>query len=192
MTNNDIKVVDRRWWAREDATAAETEESGSFKPTYVEELEQRLAEKDKQIQEYLTRYRAAANEFEEVRTRMRRDQAREIDRGRRVIITELLEVLDNLDRAVDAARQAPEKVDTLLQGVELVRTQFLSKLDGFGVTRVDPLGQPFDPARHEAVSTVPAADPLQDGTVVGVVRPGYVAGDEVLRPAMVAVARAPA
>ena len=78
MTDNDIKVVDRRWWAREDTTAAETEESGSFKPTYVEELERRLAEKDKQIQEYLTRYRAAANEFEEVRTRMRRDHLKYI------------------------------------------------------------------------------------------------------------------
>jgi molecular chaperone GrpE len=186
---DDIKVVDRRWWARDHAEG-EAEEPASFKPTYVEELERQIAEKDTQVQEYLSRYRAAATEFEEARARMRRDQAREIDRGRRVIITELLEVLDNLDRAIDAARQAPASVDTLLQGVELVRNQFLSKLDGFGVTRVDPLGEPFDPVLHEAVTSVPAADPRQDGTIVGVVRPGYVAGDEVLRPAMVAVAHA--
>jgi len=191
MTNDDIKVVDRRWWARDpDAPGADADEPASFKPTYVEDLERQVAEKDQLLQEYLTRYRTAANEFEDVRARMRRDQAREIDRGRRVIITELLDVLDNLDRAIEAGRQAPDRVDILLQGVELVRSQFLSKLDGFGVTRVDPLGEPFDPVRHEAVTTVPASDPRQDGTIVGVVRPGYVAGEEVLRPAMVAVARA--
>lgn len=185
--DDDIKVVDRRWWARDHA-APEEEAPTSFKPTYVEELERQLAEKDRQIQDLHTRYRSAANEFEEARARMRRDQAREIARGRRVMITELLEVVDNLDRAIDAARQT--NADTLLQGVELVRNQFLSKLEGFGVTRIVPLGEPFDPARHEAVTRVPASDPRQDGTVVGVVRPGYLAGDEVLRPAMVAVARA--
>jgi molecular chaperone GrpE len=70
-----------------------------------------------------------------------------------------------------------------------VRQQFISTLEGLGVTRVDPLNQPFDPAKHEAVSTVPAPSPELDGHVIGVVRPGYVMGEDVLRPAQVAVAR---
>ena len=71
----------------------------------------------------------------------------------------------------------------------LVRQQFLSTLDGFGVRRLDPLGERFDPARHEAITTITAASPDDDGVIVGIVRFGYLIGDEVLRPAQVAVAR---
>jgi molecular chaperone GrpE len=76
-----------------------------------------------------------------------------------------------------------------VQGVALVRQQFLTTLEGFGVTRIDPVGQAFDHARHEAVTTVPVSPQAPDGIVVGVIRPGYLIGDEVLRPAQVAVAR---
>jgi molecular chaperone GrpE len=68
-----------------------------------------------------------------------------------------------------------------------VRAQFL-ELDGHGVRPIDAAGRPFDPARHEAAATVPVADPSQDGIVVGVIRQGYAIRDEVLRPAIVAVA----
>jgi len=70
-----------------------------------------------------------------------------------------------------------------------VYAQFVAKLAGFGVTRIDALDQPFDPTCHEAVTTVPVTDPASDHAVVGVVRPGYRMGDEVLRPAQVAVAQ---
>ncbi len=101
----------------------------------------------------------------------------------------MLEVLDNLDRALDATRQAAAP-DTLLQGVEMVRRQFLSKLEGLGVIRIDATGESFDPTAHEAVSTVPAASPAEDGRIVGVIRHGYRIGTDILRPASVAVARA--
>jgi molecular chaperone GrpE len=70
----------------------------------------------------------------------------------------------------------------------MVRAQFLSKLDGHGVRPLDAAGQRFDPSRHEAATVVPVADPAQDGLVVGVIRRGYTLRDEVLRPAVVAVA----
>jgi molecular chaperone GrpE len=186
-----VKVVDRRWWARgEDPEGGSTERT-SLKPTYVEELERQIAEKDKQVQEYLGKYRQAAQEFENARARMRKEVAKDAERGRREILISLLEVVDNLDRAIDAARQAGTSTsDPLLQGVDLVRQQFLAKLDGFGIRRIEPGNDLFDPSLHEAVSAVPAADPSQDGRVVGVVRPGYKIGDEVLRPALVAVAKA--
>ena len=117
--------------------------------------------------------------------------AKDIERARREILADLLDVVDNLDRAIDAARSssAPDRVDTLLQGVEMVRRQFLAKLEGFGVKRIESEGQRFDPALHEAISAVPAATPDQDGTIVGVIRHGYRIGDDVLRPAAVAVAK---
>jgi molecular chaperone GrpE len=186
-----VKVIDRRWWARGEGSETPTEEKTSLKPTYVEELERQLAEKDKQVQEYLGKYRQAAQQFDDARARMRKEVAKDAERSRREILVSLLEVVDNLDRALDAARQAGTAAnDALFQGVELVRQQFLAKLDGFGIRRIEPHGDPFDPSLHEAVTAVPAADPSQDGLVVGVVRPGYKIGDEVLRPALVAVAKA--
>lgn len=182
-----MKVVDRRWWARGDDGGTPQPESGS-KPTYVEELERQLAEKDRIAQEYIAKYRQAASEFEESRLRLRREISKDIERGRREILADLLDVVDNLDRAIESARQAASP-DALLRGVEMVHRQFLSKLEGLGVKRIGVANAVFDPAVHEAVSTVPAASPADDGRVVGVVRHGYMIGDDVLRPAAVAVAK---
>ena len=202
-----VKVVDRRWWARgEDAPGSET--SASLKPSYVEELERKLADSEKQAQEYLGKYRQASQEFEVARERMRKELAKDAERSRRDVLASLLEVVDNLDRAIDAARktaktprpgsgqaprpgsgQANDAADPLLQGVELVRQQFLSKLEGFGVTRIPTEGAMFDPLVHEAVTTVPG-DQAADGRIAGVIAQGYRIGDEVLRPALVAVVKA--
>jgi len=183
-----VKVVDRRWWANTEASTAASDGASSLKPTYVEELEQKIVEKDKQIQEYLTKYRQASSEFEEMRLRLRREISKDIERTRREILSELLEVVDNLERALDAAKRSPS-ADALLQGVEMVRRQFLSKLEGLGVKPIESGDGRFDPALHEAVSTVPASSPDQDGLVVGVIRQGYRIGADVLRPAAVAVAK---
>ena len=86
--------------------------------------------------------------------------------------SEILEVVDNLDRAVDSARQA-QSVEAVVQGSTLVRRHFLSKLEGPGVTRIEASGQSFDPQLHEAVTTVPTSSPEQDGSFVGIVRHGY-------------------
>jgi molecular chaperone GrpE len=187
-----VKVVDRRWWANQDnANTTAATATPSLKPTYVEELEQKLAEKDQQLQDAIARYRGASNEFEESRLRLRREIGKDIERARREVLAELLDVVDNLDRAIDAAKSSsgPDRVDTLLQGVEMVRQQFLAKLEGFGVKRIESQGQRFNPSLHEAVSTVPASTPEQDDTIVGVIRHGYRIGDDVLRPASVAVAK---
>jgi molecular chaperone GrpE len=184
-----VKVVDRRWWVNQDADEARADTRGTGKPTFVEELEQQIAEKDRQIQEYLSKYRNAASEFEEARLRLRREISKDIERSRRDVISEFLEVLDNLDRAVDSARAGASQ-DAMVQGIEMVRRQFLAKLEGFGVKRIEADQQPFDPMLHEAITSVPASSPEQDGLVVGTVRPGYRIGEEVLRPAAVAVAKA--
>jgi molecular chaperone GrpE len=183
----EVRVVDRRWWARGDA--APVEDEPRLKPTVVEELEKRLADANEQLQAVLSDYRRASEEFEQSRLRIRRDLARESERGRRAVLADLLDVLDNLDRAIAAARGAPQTdaSQTLLRGVELVRDQFLSRLESHGVTRLVALGAAFDPQKHEAVSMAPVADPSQAGSVVSVVREGYTIGDDLLRPAAVVV-----
>ena len=189
-----VKVVDRRWWANQEGGAAASANanagtSASLKPTYVEDLEQQLAAKDQQLQEYIAKYRHASSEFEASRLRLRREIAKDLERGRREILSDLLEVVDNLDRAIDAAKQTTAADDALLAGVDMVRRQFLAKLEGFGVQRIDVEGRKFDPAVHEAIATVPATSPDEDGLVVGVIRHGYRIGEDVLRPAAVAVAK---
>lgn len=185
MSDPELKVTDRRWWARAaDATAPDAGEP-KLKPTYVEDLEARIAEKDAEIHDLLAKYRGAADEFDQARARLRKEVQKDVERGRRSLIASFLEVLDNLDRALEAA---DGRDDPFVQGVSLVHQQFLATLDGLGVVREDPMGQPFDPTRHEAVTTLPAPEGVADGEIVGIVKPGYLIGDEVLRPAMVAVA----
>ncbi len=181
--------MDRRRWAHGEQ-APSTPDQPVLKPSYVEELEQKLAKREKEAEEYLAKYRQASKEFEDARARMRKELAKDAERNRREVLVSLLDVVDNLERAIDASRKAGTAPDDpLLHGVELVRSQFLAKLDGFGIKQIPSEGTAFDPLLHEAVSAVPAADPSQDGVIVGVVRHGYRIGDEVLRPALVAVAK---
>jgi molecular chaperone GrpE len=112
------------------------------------------------------------------------------------MLVELLEVVDNLDRAISAARsgtgpasESNEALDNLTRGVELVRDQFLGKLGAWGVERVTALGVPFDASRHEAVTTTPV-EAEQDGLIIAVMKEGYAIGEEILRPASVVVGKA--
>ena len=182
---SDLKVTDRRWWAQSEDAAPETEEA-RLKPTYIEELEARIAAKDAEIQQLLGKYRGASDEFDQARARLRKEVTKDVERGRRALIVSFIDVLDNLDRALAAGSERLD--DPFVHGVSLVWQQFLNTLDGLGVVRIDPIGEPFDPARHEAVTTVDAGPGVPQGQVVGVIKPGYLIGEDVLRPAMVAVA----
>jgi molecular chaperone GrpE len=189
-----VRVVDRRWWARKDGE--QPDDRGARKPSYVEDLERQLAEQGAQLQAFTADHRRALDEFEQARLRFRRDVTREVERGKRFVLVELLEVVDNLDRAISAARsgtgpasESNEALDNLTRGVELVRDQFLGKLGAWGVERVTALGVPFDAARHEAVTTTPV-EAEQDGLIVAVMKEGYAIGDEILRPASVVVGKA--
>ena len=101
----------------------------------------------------------------------------------------MLDVVDNLDRAIDAGAEHADvsSADTLLRGIELVRDQFLAKLAALDVVRLEALGEAFDPLQHDAVSIAPAETPDQIGRVLAVAREGYLIRDEVLRPAAVIV-----
>ena len=107
-----LKVVDRRWWARQQdeetaapsAPGAAADDAPRLKPTYVEELEQQLAERDRQLQDVLIKYRDASREFDDARARLRKEIAKDIERSRRTLLLELLDVVDNLDRAIEAGR----------------------------------------------------------------------------------------
>lgn len=100
---------------------------------------------------------------------------------------ELLEVVDNLERAI-AASPEDEAVKPLLEGVEMTQKTFISTLSKFKVEVVDPEGHPFDPELHQAISMVEAPD-AEPNTVLNVVQKGYTNHGRLLRPAMVVVSK---
>ena len=184
-----LRVVDRRWWTKDkDESTDGGDDTANRKPSYVEELEERIAKLDATVRDYAGKYKTASQEFENARARVRRELGKDAERDRRAFLAELLDVVDNLDRAVAAGRTATDAA-ALLTGVELVQTQFLAHLGRLGVTRLEAEGQPFDPSLHDAITTTPA-DAAQDNHVVSVIKEGYRIGDEVLRPASVVVGRA--
>ena len=183
----DLRVVDKRWWARENRGAGD---APSGKPSYVQDLERQLADKDNLLKSCTGRYEEAAAEFERTRERLRREAAKDVGREVRRVLASFLDVVDNLDRAVAVQPADPVgREGSLLQGVGLVREQFLAALERHGVTRFDPAEEPFDPTRHDALSTAPVADATRDNVVIEVVKPGYLIDGEVLRPASVTVGR---
>ncbi len=184
----ELRVVDRRWWKTKGDTTSDEDAASERKPSYIEELEERIASLDATVRDYAEKYKTASREFEDARARMRRELGKEAERDRRTFLAELLEVVDNLDRAVAAGHTGSDPA-SLLTGVELVRTQFLAHLGRLGVTRLEADGQPFDPAVHDAITTAPADTP-KDNHVVSVIKEGYRIGDDVLRPASVVVGRA--
>ncbi len=177
-------VVDRRTSFEDD----DGEDVAEQKPTYVQELEQQVMDARRQVMEIKTQYKDALDEFENARARTGRDAAIEIRKGRRMVLADMIEVLDNLDRAIEAG-SGDEAGASVVAGVKLVRDQFLEKLANQGVRKLPSLGAKFDPQLHQAITTVPVTDEAQDDVIVGVVQEGYTYEDDLLRPAQVAVGR---
>ena len=181
-----INVVDRRHWATDDED--DNGDGRSDKPTFVAELEQRLAEAEGQVATIRRQYREAKAELEEARARMRRELTQELEGHKKSLLGELVGVLDDLDLALSAARDSGDDAG-LRKGVEMVHQRFLATLEGLGVNRVPAMGEAFDPELHEAITTVPVEDPEQDNVVVGVIKETYRLGDQTLRPGQVAVGK---
>jgi molecular chaperone GrpE len=130
-----------------------------------------------------------AADFDNFRKRSRRELVDAERRAREDFLRDLLPVFDNLERATAHAETATD-VRSLADGVNMVLRQFLDTLSKLGVERVQTQGVPFDPTQHEAIQHLESAE-QPPGTVLHEVQAGYRAGDRLVRPAMVVVAKAP-
>jgi molecular chaperone GrpE len=144
----------------------------------------RLADAERRAQEYLDNWKRAAAEFDNFRKRVQRESAQQAARGIESLVAELLPVLDNLERALDAsAHHEPAKV---AEGVKLVHQQLADLLLRRGVEEIDAEpGQAFDPHVHEALSQTPSEHP--EGAIADVWQRGYHVAGKVVRPARVVV-----
>ncbi|MBI3821061.1 MAG: nucleotide exchange factor GrpE [Planctomycetes bacterium] len=144
-----------------------------------------LEKLQKERDQYLDLAARTRAEFENYQKRMQREREQERKYAFGPLAEILLPILDNLERALQAGKQAGE-TGPLVQGVAMVQAQVLELLKRNGITRIDCEGQPFDPNLHQAVMQKPAAD-VEPNTVVQVIEQGFMNQDRVLRPAKVIV-----
>jgi len=156
-------------------------------PADMAQLPQQLEEKTREAQEYYERALRLAADMENLKKRLEREKADLLQFANENLIKELLPVVDNLELALEHGRQA-ETPAPFLEGIELVHQGFLKALARFGVTPLVAVGQPFDPAYHNAVMQE-AAPEVPDCTVLKELQKGYLMNHRLLRPAMVVVAR---
>lgn len=129
-----------------------------------------------------------AADFDNFRKRQRREMEDNKKFATEKVLLELLPVLDNLQRALGAAKDAPADAAGIVQGVKMVADQFRSVMESQGLKGFDSVGQVFDPMKHEAVSERDAEE-VPAGHVVEEFQRGYMLHDRVVRPAMVVVSK---
>jgi molecular chaperone GrpE len=130
----------------------------------------------------------AVREYDAARARVERDAKLVDAETRSRLVSELLPVLDNLDRTISAADNAGD-APAMLEGARLVRDQLEAVLRGYGVERIDAVRRRFDPALHDAVGVLDVRDRGYHDVVIDQLQPAYRFGDRLLRPAKVIVGR---
>jgi molecular chaperone GrpE len=175
---------------RETAAQAEPEPAMAEAPEPAPgaaELEQALAEAEQARDQFLADLQRMAADFDNYRKRVAREQEALVARAHAGLVEAILPVLDDLERALEAAEVHEEA--RLEDGVRLVHRQLSGVLAGEGLEEI-ATDIPFDPHVHEALAAIPSS--AEEGTILEVVQRGYSLGDRVLRPARVIVAAAPA
>jgi molecular chaperone GrpE len=152
------------------------------------DLDALLADAQRERDEYLDLAKRTKADFENFRKRMTAEVQAASARGKAEVIREVVVVLDDLERAIQAAGLDPEgdSEDGLSHGVLLVFRSLRDSLTRNGVEAVDPMGEKFDPMEHEALS-MQLAEGVESGTVVEVMQKGYRLGEQLIRPARVVV-----
>ena len=167
---------------KEENTTEETVETveENKEPT----MEEKLEEAQKQAKDNLDKYIRQLAEFENFRKRSNSEKTAMYSNGVRDTVEKLLPVIDNFERAVEAADY---KEDQMYKGVEMILKQFMEILENLGVKEIPSKGEPFDPNVHSAVMHVDD-ESCDENVVVEVFQKGYTLGDKVIRPSMVKVA----
>jgi len=180
----------------QSAPAAEAVDTDILEPStaeaadvsLVQQLEESRAEIDalkKELDELKPRAQA---EIQNIRRRAEQDVEKAHKFGLEKFATELLPVVDSLERAIEASQGDDDKTKAIREGVEMTLGLFLSSLEKFNVEQLNPQGEAFNPEHHQAMSMVPA-EGVEPNTVVAVVQKGYLLNGRLVRPAMVMVAK---
>jgi len=175
----------------EEITTEQEPEASSESPEAKEiptVLQSELTAKNEELQNLNDKHLRLAAEFENYKRRAQRDQSDTVRYANEKLFKDLLPTVDNLERAIQCSREQANS-EGLLEGVELTYKQFLDTLEKLGVKQVaKSIGEPFDPAKHQAVGQVESST-VAENCVVDEYQKGYFLQDRILRPAMVTVAQ---
>lgn len=170
----------------DDVTSGD-ETSGSAL-TELEAMRSRAEAAEAKLYTYAAGLNQLKAEQEQIRVRLERDVAAKVDTRFGALAADLLEAVDDLERALEHARTIPA-AEAIVQGLEIARDRFLAMLLKNGLARLDLESTDFDPNTAEAIAVEPVTDATLEGKVVRVVRPGFRLGDRIVRPARVTVGR---
>jgi molecular chaperone GrpE len=168
--------------ASTDMSAEPSSRTESTQPTFRGGPEGKL---ENELAELKDRHLRLAAEFDNYKKRINRERAELSDRAQASFVAKLLDVLDDMDRLVASDPATP--LPSLREGLSAVDRKLSKALEDAGVERIDPVGAPFDPSEHEAVSTVPAPDRSREHQVSATFQPGYRFKGVLVRPARVQV-----
>lgn len=152
-----------------------------------DDLSQELKQVSAQAAEYLDGWQRARAELANYKKRVERERREAYMRAAGDILTQYLDILDDLERALNE-KPTEEEAANWAQGIQLVYHKFQGLLEAYDVEPIEAAGKPFDPNFHEAISHE-ETDEAKEGHVIDVVKQGYRMGDRVLRPALVRVAK---
>ena len=151
-----------------------------------EDPEQKIAQLEAALEHEKKEYLFLMADFENFRKRTLKEKADLIKNGAESAMRDLLPVVDDLERALDAINKGGD-LDSLKEGVDLIYNKFVKYLESQHVTVIDSTGKDFDTDIHDAVTTFPAPDPSMKGKVIDTTIKGYMINDKVLRHAKVVV-----
>ena len=174
-----------------EATETATEENGTAEESVEPEMSE-VESLQAQLQDQQEQVLRIQAEMQNVRRRAEIDVEKAHKFALEKFVKELLPVADSLEKAVESTegqQDSSEMVTSIREGVEMTLDLFKKSLTKFNVEQLDPVGEPFDPQQHEAMSMVPAPN-AEPNSVVAVVQKGYLLNGRVVRPAMVMVAKA--
>lgn len=156
----------------------------------VDVAQERIAELEDQLAGEKENVLRAAAEVQNIRRRAEQDIEKAHKFALEKFATDLLAVLDSLERGIEVSDPADEKIRPMREGMELTYKLFLDTLKRFQVERIDPLGQPFNPEQQQAMA-MEESNQAEPNSVLKVFQCGYVMNGRLLRPAMVVVSKAP-
>ncbi len=154
----------------------------------AESVEDQLAKAQETIQDYWDQMMRLRAEIENNRKRAERDVENAHKYALRSFIENLLPIVDSMEMGQSAAAADNATLESIREGSEMTMKMFLQVLEKQGLEQIDPLGEQFDPERHQAISMIEAED-AQSNTVIEVMQKGFALNDRLVRPAMVVVAK---
>ncbi len=172
---------------QEEVAEEQAETTESVELSLEEQLQAQLIEAEEKIVAADDKYLRLAAEFDNYRRRTLKEKSELIKSAGEKVITEILPILDDMERAIDNMKKADN--EALVQGVEIIYNKFIKVLQQQGLKKIETEAQNFDTDFHEAIAMVPAPTDDLKGKILDCVQTGYMLNDKVIRHAKVAVAQ---